>query len=443
MVFNCTLCGMGPRATIVLVGILSLIFSAAYVLFTVSGVLAHNCVIPMNNSVEEYAIYVYYLRNAECGKLNLTNLGITNVPEGFVIDVPDVSDAGHRTYILCIIGLVIYGLWFITSLFLLTSACVSCLGRCAIAFGVYPYVFVLFLVLAFDVVGLVYYMIDFVASFELDFVLDLLEIGNQDVVRPFFEQIDNVLLVVPPLIFWITAFKGAIIWFIFFLLAFVMLGVGSRLWEENKPAPPYSSVDPRTAQAATAPVEMSEDPRAVAAVRYNDPVRQPNDHMVFAEPPPPASNTAVVVNHNNNNVVRRTVEPLKVGYDHQQVAEPPLYRPNEPPSPLRNTVLNPYTDKRFSYMPGNPQPFSYLAGPPQQQMSPRNSTNVPEVRGQLPWSYFPAARADVDEPKRITSTLTQHRDFAGADIPMPTSKPGSSEDRSSDEGKWSGPEYRY
>lgn len=425
---------MGPRATIVLVGIVSLIFSAGYVLFTTAGVLAHNCVLPMNNSIEEYAIYVYYLRNAECGKINITNLGITNVPTDFVIDVPDVSDAGHRTYILCIIGLVIYGLWFITSLFLLTSACVSCLGRCAIAFGVYPYVFVLFLVLAFDIVGFVYYIIDFVASFDLDFVLDLLEIGNQDVVRPFFEQIDNILLVVPPLIFWITAIKGVIIWFIFFLLAFVMFGVGSRLWEENKPAPPYSAAVPRTVPAATAPVEMVEDPRVVAAVRYNDPVRQPNDHMVFSEPPP-QNTTMVVTNHNNNNVVRRTVEPLKVGYDHQQVPEPPVYRSNEPPSPLRNTVLNPYTDKRFSYMPGNPQPFSYLAGPPQQQMSPRNSSNVP-------YRYYPSGAVAMDESKRVTSTLTEHKDFAGAEYGTPTSKPGS-EDRSSDEGKWSGPEYRY
>lgn len=441
MVFNCTLCGMGPRATIVLVGLLSLIFSAAYVLCTTAGVLAHNCIIPMNNSIEEYAIYVYYLRNAECGKINLTNLGISNVPEGFQIEVPDVSDAGHRTYVLCIIGLVIYGLWFITSLFLLTSACVSCLGRCAIGFGIYPYIVVLFLVLAFDVVGLVFYMIDFVASFELDFVLDLLEIGNQDVVRPYFEKIDDIFLIVPPLIFWITASKGVIIWFIFFLLAFVMLGVGSRLWEENKPAPPYSSVNPRTGQAATAPVETAEHTRTVAAVRYNDPARQPNDQLVFNEPPPPVLHTPMVVN-NNNNVVRRTVEPLKVGYDQPPyIAEPPVYHSNEPPNPLRNTLLvNPYTDKRFSYQPGNPQPFSYLAGP--SQMSPRNSAaNVPEVRGQLPWSYFPAAGTG-EEPKRITSTLTENKDFGGQEISTPTSKPGS-EDRSSDEGKWSGPEYRY
>ncbi|KAL1398219.1 hypothetical protein pipiens_009139 [Culex pipiens pipiens] len=435
MVFNCTLCGMGPRATIVLVGLLSLLFSAGYVLFTTAGVLAHNCVLPMNNSIEEYAIYVYYLRNAECGKINLTNLGIANVPADFQIDVPDVSDAGHRTYILCIVGLVIYGLWFITSLFLLTSACISCLGRCGIAFGIYPYVVVLFLVLAFDVVGLVYYMIDFVESFELDFVLNLLEIGNQDVVRPFFKDIDDIFLIVPPLIFWITASKGVIIWFIFFLLAFVMLGVGSRLWEENKPAPPYSSVSPRTATAATAPVEMVEDTRTVAAVRYTDPARQPNDQLVYSEPPPPMTNTTMVVN-NNNNVVRRTVEPLKVGYDQQ---EPPVYRSNEAPGPLRNTVLNPYTDKRFSYLPGNPQPFSYLAGPP--QMSPRNSAKVPEEHGQPPRSYFPAAR-DWEEPKRITSTLTESKDFGGQEFRTPTSKPGS-EDRSSDEGRWSGPEYRY
>lgn len=444
MVFNCTLCGMGPRATIVLVGIVSLLFAGGYVFFTTAGILAHNCQLNMTSSPEEYAIYLYYLRSSECGRINLTNLGVPNVPADLRIEVPDVTDAAARTYIFCIVGVILYGLWAITTLLMLGSACASCIGRCCIAVGIYPYIIVLFLVLAFDVVAFIFYLIDFIESFNLDFVLNLLEIENQDVVRPLFEKVEDIYLVVPPLILWLTASKGVIIWFIFLLLAFVMLGVGSRLWEENKPAPSYDSAvqAPRSMATAPAPAEMSENPSAtnvgltVAAVRYNDPARQSNDHLNYNEVPPPAN-----VN------VRRTVEPLKGG--HEPPYEPPYdphagpnNYPNEPLAPVRqHSMINPYTDKRFSYLPGNPQPFSYLAGPPQ-QLSPRNSTNVPEVRSQLPWTYFRSSE-DIVMPKRVTSTLTDHKEFPGEEVSPPMAKPTAPDDRSSDEGKWSGPEYRY
>ncbi|XP_055610427.1 uncharacterized protein LOC129757285 [Uranotaenia lowii] len=442
MVFNCTLCGMGPRATIILVGIVSLIFSILYILGTTAGILAHNCVIPMNNSKEEYAIYLYYLRSSECGPVNLTNLGVT-VPENFPIVLPDVSDAAFRTYIFCLVGVALYGVWAISTILMFGSACVSCVGRGCIVFGIYPFIIILFLVLAYEVVAFVIYLIDFIHSFDIDFVLDLLEVGNQEQVRPIFEQIDNIYLVVPPLIMWITAIKGFIFWLIFLLLAFVMMGVASRLWEENKPAPAYNSVVHASRTAPTAPVEQMEEIRnspdvvavSAAASRYKDPARTPTDIPSYSEASAPAADENVV----------RTVEPLKGGNDSPYLEQPPeqdRYDVNEPPPVRPKPILNPYTDKRFSYMPGNPQPFSYLAGPPQ-QVSPRNSTNVPtEVRSQLPWSYFRNSE-ELGPPKRVTSTLNDQSDFPGADVAVPMTKPGAPDDRSSDEGKWSGPEYRY
>lgn len=435
---------MGPRATIVLVGLLSLIFAAGYTFFATAGILAHNCELNMTRTPEKYAIYLYYLRSSACGPVNLTHLGIGKVPDEIRIDVPDVSAAAERTYVLCIIGVVLYAVWGIASILLLGSTCISCIGRCCIAVGIYPYIIALLLVLAFDVVVFIFYLIDFIESFNLDFVLNLLEIGNQESIRPFFEKIDDIYLVVPPLIIWITAIKGLVIWFIFLLLAFVMIGVASRLWEENKPAPPYSAAvqSPRMVAAPTAPSEMSEvqGPPAqdggggggltVAATRYNDPAKEPNDDVSYKEIPPANAN------------VRRTVEPLKDA--HEPSPEPQVNYDNyhhESPAQLRtNSMINPYVDKRFSYRPGNPQPFSYLAGP--QQLSPRNSTNVPEVRSQLPWTYFRTTE-EVAMPKRVTSTLNEEKDFPGDEISAPMTKPTAPDDRSSDEGKWSGPEYRY
>lgn len=238
-------------------------------------------------------------------------------------------------------------------------------------------------------------------------------------------------------------------WFMFLTFAFVMLSVASRLWAENKPAPSYNDAmqQSRSAVPATAPVEMSEEPKVVhqgpmvVAARYNDPARQPNEPLPYHQLPPSMVD------------VRRTIEPLKSGHEPTQdlqVSHVPLHdnRNNyaqEPTAPLRpNSMVNPYVDKRFSYMPGNPQPFSYLAGPPPGHSSPRSSTNLPEVRNQLPWSYFPPVE-EAAMPKRVTSTLTEHRDFPGQEISAPISKPssGAIDDRSSDEGKWSGPEYRY
>ncbi|XP_058833049.1 uncharacterized protein LOC131690963 [Topomyia yanbarensis] len=437
---HCTLCGLGPRATIVFVGIVSLLFAGGYVYFSIAGILAHNCQINMTSSPEEYGIYLYYLRSSECGKINLTHLGIQHVPENLPIDVPDVSAAAQRTYIFCIIGAVLYGLWFVTSIFMFGSVCVSCMGRCCIVAGIYPYIISLFLVLTFSVVTFVFYLIDFIGSFDIDFVLNLIEIENQAPIRHLFEQVDNIYLIVPPLLLWLIASIGVIIWFMFLLLAFVMVGVANRLWRENKPAPSYnnSRPAPRTMIPAAATIgEMREEPKPtntnlmVAATRYNDPARQPNDSLTYNEIPPA------------NVDVRRTVEPLKGGHEPPYETEPSphdIYE-NAPRSPLRtNSMINPYTDKRFTYLPGNPQPFSYLAGPP--QVSPRNSTNVPEVRSQLPWSYFHAPdQAPVQ--RRVTSTLTDHKEFPGEEYIPPMVKPSAPDDRSSDEGKWSGPEYRY
>ncbi|EAT34818.1 AAEL012975-PB [Aedes aegypti] len=446
MVFRCSMCGMGPRSTILLVGIISLIFSAGYVFFTLAGVLAHNCHLNMTTSPEEYGIYLYYLRHSECGPVNLTYLGIRDVPHDFEIIVPDVSAAAERTYIFCIIGLILFGVWFITSFFSLISICTSCIGRCCIAIGIYPYVITLFLVLIYTAVAFVFYLIDFIQSFDLDFVLSLLEIQNKKEVEPFLDRLDEILLVVPPLLMWLVAGIGVLFWFMFLTFAFVMLGVASRLWAENKPAPAYNRAmqQSRTVVPATAPVEMTEDSRVVhpgptvAAVRYNDPARQPNEPLPYHQLPPSMVD------------VRRTIEPLKSGHEpvqHLQVSHVPLHDNNhnhlhEHSAPLRpSSNVNPYTDKRFSYMPGNPQPFSYLAGPPPHS-SPRSSVNIPEVRSQLPWSYFPPVE-EAAMPKRVTSTFTEHKEFPGQEISAPISKPGAIDDRSSDEGKWSGPEYRY
>ncbi|XP_065090741.1 uncharacterized protein LOC135711710 [Ochlerotatus camptorhynchus] len=448
MVFNCTLCGMGPRATILFVGIASLLFSAGYIFFSISGILAHNCQLNMTSSPEEYGIYMYYLRNSECGAVNLTNLGIRDIPNDFKVIVPDVSEAAQRTYIFCIVGVILFGVWFITSVFSLFSICTSCIGRCCVAVGIYPYVITLFLVLVYSAVAFVFYLIDFIESFDIDFVLELLEIENKKDVRILLRTIDEIILVVPPLIMWITVSFGVLFWFMFLTLAFVMLGVASRLWEENKPAPSYNQAvqQTRTTMPATAPVEMTEHHTAVvhqSAVRYNDPALQPNEPIPYHQLPPSMID------------VRRTIEPLKSGHEPMQtlqVSHVPLSNnnnnthynnyPNEPPSPLRQqSMVNPYTDKRFSYMPGNPQPFSYLAGP-SQHPSPRSSTTLPEIRKQLPWSYFPPLEESA-MPKRVTSTLTEHKEFPGQEISAPIAKPGTVDDRSSDEGKWSGPEYRY
>lgn len=448
MVFNCTLCGMGPRATILFVGIVSLLFSAGYIFFSISGILAHNCHLNMTSSPEEYGIYLYYLRNSECGAVNLTNLGIRGIPNDFEVIVPDVADAAQRTYIFCIVGVILFGVWFITSAFSLFSICTSCIGRCCVAVGIYPYVITLFLVLVYTAVAFVFYLIDFIESFDIDFVLDLLEIENREEVRIFLRRVDEIILVLPPLVVWITVSFGVLFWFMFLALAFVMLGVASRLWEENKPAPSYNQAvqQTRTTMPATAPVEMVEHHTTVVqqpAVRYHDPARQPNEPLPYHQLPPSMVD------------VRRTIEPLKPGHEpvqYLQVSHVPLSNnnnnnyPNEPPSPLRpQSMVNPYIDKRFSYTPGNPQPFSYLAGPPLQHSSPRSSSNLPEIRKQLPWSYFPPVEesTSMPPPRRVTSTLTEHKEFPGQEISAPIAKPGAIDDRSSDEGKWSGPEYRY
>ncbi|XP_055528762.1 uncharacterized protein LOC129720897 [Wyeomyia smithii] len=438
MAFNCTLCGMGPRATILFVAVVSMAFAGTYTFFSVSGILVHNCDVDLTRSPEAYAIYLFYLRSA-CGEINLTHLGLPDPGTDIRIDVPDVAAASHRTYIFCIIGVALYGLWFITSIMMLGTACTPCMGRGCIAVGIYPYIIVLFLVLIFSVVTFVFYLIDFIGSFDLDFVLDLLEIENAEAVRSYFEQIESIYLVVPSLLLWLTASFGVLFWFMFLIFAFVMLGTASRLWHENKPAPSYNNVTqaPRTMIVANpSTAEMREEPRppsinlAVTAARYDDTSRQLNDQLPYNEISP--------VNVN----VRRTVEPLKSGHELPHEHETNNY-PNAPSSPLRtNSMINPYTDKRFTYLPGNPQPFSYLAGPP--QISPRNSTNVPtEVRGQLPWSYFRGVPDQGPVPRRATSTLSDHKDFPGEEYRSPMTKPTAPDDRSSDEGKWSGPEYRY
>ncbi|XP_055626890.1 uncharacterized protein LOC129768960 [Toxorhynchites rutilus septentrionalis] len=438
MAFNCSLCGLSPRATIIVVGTISLLFSGVYIFFTTAGILVQNCQIDMTTTPGKSTIYLYYLRSSQCERVSLYDLGFEQVPPELHIYIPDVSAAAKRTYIFCMVGVVLYGLWFVSSIFMIGSTCTPCMGRFCIAFGLYPYIVILFAVLIFDAVVFVFYFIDFINSFNLDSVIKLLEIEYQGHIQDLFIQIEYVQLVVPPLLMWFAASKGVIGWIIFLLLGFVMIGVAGRLWIENKPVPSYNTAMQTTSSISVAPgpTEFTEGQKTTnvefssADARYKDPARQPNDNLTYADIAP------VIVD------VRRTVEPLKGGQDSSQREYSIQSSHSEgAPNPLKpNSTVNPYIDKRFSYIPGNPQPFSYLAGPP--QLNSRNSSSVPEVRNQLPWTYFPSSE-DLAATRKAAATVKDQKENSDDDLSSGISKQVSYDDRSSDEGKWSGPEYRY
>lgn len=263
---------------------------------------------------------------------------------------------------------------------------------------------------------------------DLDSVIKLLEIEYQGYIRDLFVQIDYIQLVIPPLLMWIAASKGIIGWIIFLLLGLVMIGVAVQLWVENKPVPKTTDV-PATSPifAASGPTETTESQKTMSAdmssanARYNDPAKQLNDNLTYGEIAP------IIVD------VRRTVEPLKSAQDsplHERSIQ--SSQSDGPTNPLKtNSTINPYIDKRFSYIPGNPQPFSYLAGPP--QLNSRSSSSVPEVRSQLPWTYFPSSE-DLAVSKRSPSTVTEQKENSDDELHTEISKQVHYDDRSSDEG---------
>ncbi|XP_058065289.1 uncharacterized protein LOC131214954 [Anopheles bellator] len=464
MAFSCTLCGLGPRVTVFLIGTITMVFALLMVGLATTAILAHNCEIDMTESREAYGLYLFYFRSEDCGEIDLRYLGIDVPPQFPQLLVPDTTEAVQRTYVFALVAVALHGALAVTTVLLFGTMCVSCLGRGCVVFGFYPWILAMFLVLALDVTGFVVYLIDFINAMDVDGVLDLLEIQNSEMVRDVFEQIDTIVLVAPSLLMWITFSKGVIFWFMFLIFVFVIISMSMRLWKENKPAPPYNSsqaMQPRQVVHPTSPTPTDLDDSRNESTRYMD--QAPQQQMAsFQQPPMQHPQIYPVIPPPNQQPqqpqllppagvnMRRTVEPLNDAHEQHQDESPPYQPPAQDANALHTRqTIDPYTDKRFSYLPGQPAPFSYLAGPPP-GTSPRSSMNPPpEVRNQLPWSYF-AAAGDDKKPggrHRLTTTLTEQKEFPGEEKQAPTVKVSSlADDRSSvttDEGKWSGPEYKY
>ncbi|XP_058122215.1 uncharacterized protein LOC131281748 [Anopheles ziemanni] len=464
MGFNCTLCGLGPRMTVFVIGTITLVFSVLMAGLATTAIVTYNCEIDMTQSKETYGLYLYYFRSKECGPINLRYLGI-NINQTINLGEPDVTSAVERTYVFAIVAAALHGALAVTTVLLFGTMCVSCLGRGCVVMGFYPWILAMFLVLALDVVGFVVYLIDFINVMDVEGVIELLEFNNTPLVRAALESIDDIYLVAPSLFMWLAFSKGVLFWFMFVIFLAVVLSLAMQLWKENKPAPAYSSqtMQPRQVLHATSPPEDHGEPHPNAS-RYfdqapqqqmqpfpNAPPHQQHQQRIYPAIPPPHQ---LHLPHSEANV-RRTVEPLNDARDDgEREASPPYQPPSDqldPPNAVPLHVkqkVDPYTDKRFSYLPGQPAPFSYLAGPPPGN-SPRSSVNAPpEVRNQLPWSYFPAADEMKNANKRLTSTLTEEKEFGAEEKhSLTTGKmSGFPDDRSSvttDEGKWSGPEYKY
>uniref|UniRef100_A0AAG5D671 Uncharacterized protein n=1 Tax=Anopheles atroparvus TaxID=41427 RepID=A0AAG5D671_ANOAO len=459
MGFSCTLCGLGPRMTVFVIGTITLVFSLLMAGLATTAILAYNCEIDMTESKETYGLYLYYFRSKDCGPIDLRLLGLgdINIPLG----EPDVTSAVERTFVFAVVAAALHGALAVTTVLLFGTMCVSCLGRGCVVMGFYPWILAMFLVLALDVTGFVVYLIDFINVMDVDGVIELLEFDNTPLIRQTLERVDDIYLVAPSLFMWLAFSKGVLFWFMFVIFLAVIMSLSMKLWKENKPAPAYSSngMQPRQVMHPTSPPDDLSEPEPNAS-RYFDqapqqqmqPLPNPSSYQhqarVYPTIPPPNQLNLPYSDPN----VRRTVEPLNDAHDNGEREDSPPYQPpNTQPDPnavplnVKQTV-DPYTDKRFSYLPGQPAPFSYLAGPPPSH-SPRSSVNAPpEVRNQLPWSYFPAT--DEMKSKRVTSTLTEEKEFAGEEKhSLPTVRVSAfPDDRSSvttDEGKWSGPEYKY
>uniref|UniRef100_A0A182NIU6 Uncharacterized protein n=1 Tax=Anopheles dirus TaxID=7168 RepID=A0A182NIU6_9DIPT len=463
MGFSCTLCGLGPRMTVFVIGTITLVFSLLMAGLATVAILAYNCEIDMTESKETYGLYLFYFRTEECGPVDLRNLGI-NV--NVTLPFPETTDAVERTFVFAIVSVAVHGALAVTTVLLFGTMCVSCLGRSCIAIAFYPWILSMFLVLALDVTGFVRYLIDFINVMDVDGVIDLLELPSTNIVRQVLSEVDDIYFIAPALFMWLAFSKAVVFWFMFLIFLIVIISLSMKLWKENKPAPPYNhAMQPRQVMHPSSPPNDLDDQHNSTS-RYLDQAPQQQiqpvvyhhhqpaqDHLPRIYPPMPPPNQLQLPHSDPN--VRRTVEPLNDANDSSDFREDSLpYMPtaaHDPsvPMPLHvKQTVDPYTDKRFSYLPGQPAPFSYLAGPPPGN-SPRSSvTAPPEVRNQLPWSYFPAPDDKKAPGKRLTSTLTEEKEFAGDEKQLPTVRGGSAfpDDRSSvttDEGKWSGPEYKY
>ncbi|XP_053672936.1 uncharacterized protein LOC128723243 [Anopheles nili] len=456
MGFSCTLCGLGPRMTVFVIGTITLVFSLLMVGLATTAILAYNCEIDMTQSKETYGLYLFYFRSNYCGPVDLRNLGIS---ANVTIPMPDVTEAVERTFVFAVVAAALHGALAVTTVLLFGTMCVSCLGRGCVAVGFYPWILAMFLVLALDVTGFVVYLIDFIKVMDVEGVLELLEIDENRLICEIFEEIDSIYLVAPSLFMWLAFSKGVVFWFMFLLFLAVITSLSMKLWKENKPAPPYNreAMQPRQVMHPTSPPSDMDS----SSTRYFD--QAPQQHMPVSHqqaieqvpriyPPMPPPNQLQLPHSDPN--VRRTVEPLKDAHDNGGFRDdnlPYMQAPGQDasvPAPLHmKQTVDPLTDKRFSYLPGQPAPFSYLSGALPGN-SPRSSVMAPpEVRNQLPWSYFPAADEKKAGGKRVTSTLTEEKEFAGDEKQVPTVKVTAyPDDRSSvttDEGKWSGPEYKY
>jgi len=242
---KCRFLCLGRSTSIIIAAVYTLLQSIVFFLVGLAAVSVNKCSLTMEENRYVYAMYLTYLRNPECGDVDLRKLGIEMDPQ---LPPPEFSleatPAINRTILFSWLYVGFNGFWILASFMLIIGGIRSCSGRCGHYFFWQPWIWATLGNIVLDIVAVIFFGIDLQNAKTIEEFMEWIGLENFGVVIPYIPQtIQNARTLPSIIMIFLTARLVIIeVFNIFFLLMvmFIWFEILGEFVSGPKPSRPYS-----------------------------------------------------------------------------------------------------------------------------------------------------------------------------------------------------------
>ncbi|XP_063699598.1 uncharacterized protein LOC134830141 isoform X2 [Culicoides brevitarsis] len=441
---KCRFCCCGRSVSVLVIGFYSLIQSLLYLVASALAILVYRCEVNMDQNPGLYIMNLAYFRSSKCGDIDWTKLGINTSVTIQPVFKNEERGPAERTYIISQFYAGFSLLWLISSILMIFGTCSSCSRKsCGNFVRLMPWIIFAICNIVLDVVSFFFYLADMKETGSILGFIKWMEIDNLDQILEIFpKDYDTFLTQLPSIVMRVITCRFVVFFLFNVWFVLIILGIWIEIQREyGKRKRQSASTMPQRALYGHEPPQLMTSNAA-------------KDNPAFESEPETAS---VQPSATNNDFVRSVSAYQTPEFDEELERRLQKYQMTssyEPPVDYDEKISKPEPNPKHvkdlraslqqSLDPQQPPPPHLYYGSaehdreelerksispiPQGNSVSRSSsfnTNVqPELRSQLPWSYF---KRDDQAPVPNKLPVVPEPDYEGSPARSNTVRSAQSE----------------